>query len=79
MYDEKLSSIKDRQRVAAVIAHEQAHQWFGDLVTLNWWDNTWLNEGFATYFEYHTLALKDQDPLVNINSVIILKYSKIFM
>lgn len=39
-------------KIVAVIAHEQAHMWFGDLVTCNWWSETWLNEGFARYFQY---------------------------
>lgn len=56
LYDKDGSTARDRQRVACVIAHEQGHQWFGDLVTLTWWDNTWLNEGFATYFEYNAVA-----------------------
>lgn len=59
IYEERYEDISHTQKLSGVdvIAHELAHQFFGNAVTCEWWDTIWLNEGFATVFEYHLTGI----------------------
>uniref|UniRef100_A0AAX7URT5 Aminopeptidase n=1 Tax=Astatotilapia calliptera TaxID=8154 RepID=A0AAX7URT5_ASTCA len=70
LYQEGVSSLLHKEDIATVIAHELAHQWFGNEVTMKWWNDLWLNEGIATYLSY--IAVDSVEPTFNIKEISIM-------
>ena len=67
--DPRITTEADKQRIYVVLAHEMAHQWFGDLVTMAWWDDLWLNEGFASWMESKATAHFNPEWQANLDRV----------
>ena len=68
LFDPAKSSQATRQAVFGIVAHEMAHQWFGDLVTMSWWDNLWLNEGFASWMAAKASAKLNPEWQTDLNA-----------
>ena len=69
LLDDAHASVERQRGVASTIAHEIAHQWFGDLVTMKWWDDIWLNEGFATFMTAKPLKVWHPEWRVDLDEV----------
>ncbi|CAB3260808.1 unnamed protein product [Arctia plantaginis] len=77
LYEEGETNAVDKLSIGTITAHELAHKWFGNLITCRWWDNVWINEGFASYFEYFamdgvdkSLELEDQFNIMYLQSAL---------
>ncbi|XP_032687648.1 putative aminopeptidase-2 [Odontomachus brunneus] len=70
LYHKDHSSITSKQAIRNVIAHEIAHQWFGNLVSPSWWKYVWLSEGFGRYFQYHATAIVFNDTTMDSQFVV---------
>lgn len=77
LYDEDESSDMYKENILTTIAHEFAHQWFGDYVTCDWWDDIFLNEGFATYFQYFILSQVDNFSTLELDKQFIVNNQQI--
>jgi alanyl aminopeptidase len=69
LLDDKTAPLRQRTTVASTLAHELAHQWFGDLVTMRWWDDLWLSESFASFFSRRTLRAVEPAFEVDLDTV----------
>ncbi|XP_041651313.1 alanyl (membrane) aminopeptidase a [Cheilinus undulatus] len=70
LFEDGVSSVLHKEMIITLIAHELAHQWFGNLVTMKWWNDIWLNEGFATYMSY--FAINSVEPTFQMTEAFIL-------
>ena len=76
LYNEKLNSLEIQQKILLLIAHEISHQWFGNLVSIKHWNDLWLKESFAKFFEY--FILDNLYPKYNIKSLFITKLFNVY-
>ncbi|XP_041970213.1 membrane alanyl aminopeptidase-like [Aricia agestis] len=72
LYEEGETNSQDKMYIGTIISHELAHKWFGNLITCRWWDNVWINEGFASYFEY--FAIDGVDKNMELEDQFIVRY-----